>query len=139
MNYPARKYGTPNLRPRTASFLPRKSQRRPSPRYPQQGAVYQTPSNSHALNFGWNIIDRIRTVVNWIIKIVQFILLRIHEQTGAYGCSPSCICVAVTGTTAVIAVGTALSIGIGVGLKNDGESINLTPGGKYTYINVKEF
>jgi hypothetical protein len=142
MNHQARKHGIPNVRPRRVYFLPRNPQFQSSQRYSRQRAVDRMSYNPPILNssdsselseIDWKVFNRIRHLVNWIIKIINFIHSRIHEQTGMVGgCSSSCICVAVTTTAAAVAVGTGLSIGLGVGLKTDGESMNSTLTGYYT-------
>jgi hypothetical protein len=154
MNHRARKYGIPNVQPRRAKFLPGNPQLRPYPRYPHQKALDRTPNNPPPLkpahqseegHIELRIIKRIHSLFNWIIKIVQFVQSRIHEQSGAYcGCASSCICMAVITATTAVAVGTALSIRLGVGLdsglKNNNESMNSTlTGNNYTYINIEGF
>jgi hypothetical protein len=148
MNHRARKYGILNVQPRRANFLSGNPQLRPYPRYPHHKALYRAPNNprpldaAHQSEQGYSelrIIKRIHSLFNWIIKIIQFVQSRIHEQSGAYGgCTSCCICVGIITTTAVIAVGTALSIGLGVGLdsglQNNNESMNSTlTGNNYTY------
>jgi hypothetical protein len=148
MNHQARRHGIHNVRPRRVYFLPRNPQFQPSPRYSRQRAVDRMSNNPPILNssdsselseIDWKVFNRIRRLVNWILKIINFFQSRIHEQTGMVGCSSCCICVAVTTTAAAIAVGTGLSIGLGVGLKTDGESMNSTLTGYYTNNKVEGF
>ena len=119
MNYRAHTYRIPNVQLRRANFLSRYAQPRPSVRCPQQRTIYPTPKNPRASNSShsserWNtvanIINRIHSLFNSIMKIVNFIKARIDGQTGAYGCSCSCcLCVGVT-TVAAATLMVAVSL-----------------------------
>jgi hypothetical protein len=98
--------------------------------------IYRTPNNPHPRDSSdnvddwkiqWKIFNRIRTLVNWILKIINFLHTRIHEQGAAgFACSPTCCCVGATATTGLIVVGAGLGVGLGIGIKYDGENLNST-------------
>jgi hypothetical protein len=136
VNYRARKYGIRNVQPRQVNFLPPNS---------RQGMTYQMPNDPYSLNWseafegwgrGWRIVNKARSLINGIIKILQFIHDRIHEQGAAAagnGCSPSCVCVGAAVTTSMVVVGVGLGIGVSVGVSAGviyaGENMNSTSNG----------
>jgi hypothetical protein len=89
---------------------------------------------------GWNFVNRIRSHLNWILKIGHFIQSRIREKAGAGGCcSPASVGVGAAITVTCVVVSTTLSIGLSVGIKSDYERMYSTLTDSYTYINIEEF
>jgi hypothetical protein len=138
MNNQTSNYRIPYVRPYRIRFLPRN---------PQQGVVSVIPNNGRALDSSmsptqlrnaWNYTQRMRHIINWIKEIVKFIYSRIREKTaaGGNGCSTPCVAVGTVATAALVVVGSTLSVGLGAGIKYDGENMNSTSTGNYTYINV---
>jgi len=67
-------------------------------------------------------------LVNFTIRIVQYIQSKGHAQLASFGWSPGCCCGAVSATTVVVVVaaGVGIGVGLGVGLQHNSESMNST-------------
>jgi hypothetical protein len=134
MNHRTRKYRILSAQPDRVNFLSPNPQFRPSPHSLKQKMIYWTFNNPHPRDSSdkseeWEmqrkIFNRIRSLVIWILKIINFIQTRIHKQGAAgHDCSPCYVCVGVIATTGLIVVG--LSMGLGIGIKYNGENTNST-------------
>jgi hypothetical protein len=135
-NHRTRKYRIRSAQPSRVNFLSPNPQFRLSPLSLKQKMIYRTSNNPHLRDSSdkseewetqWKIFNRIRSLVNWILKIINFLQTRIQEQGAAgHGCSLCCVCVGATATTGLVVVGVGLSLGLGIGIKYNGENTNST-------------